>query len=55
MKIPCTYELFISNLIGSNMFSSWELFALILHSDRPENYFTLFWYFIWLISGKTLY
>ena len=28
-------------MIGSNMFLSWELYALVLHSAAPENYFTI--------------
>jgi len=37
-------------MIGSNMFSSWEPFALILHFTGPENNFTLLCNFIYIIN-----
>ena len=40
--------LFIWNLIGS-------LFALILHSTGPENYFTLLSYLIWIVQEISLH
>jgi hypothetical protein len=40
-------------MIGSNMFSSWEPFALVLHFTGPENNFTLLCNFIYIESIGT--
>jgi hypothetical protein len=40
-KILHIHEKFISNLIGSNTFSSWKLFAFILHYTGPLLYYTI--------------
>ena len=41
------------NLLVFLAFVGQVLFALLLHTCGPENYFTLLWCFIWIVNKKT--